>query len=185
MPLSELVFSDSGAVTERRKDDLAVRLLREYEGLALEHDPRGYAVGFSGGKDSLVVKQLCKEAGVKHFCVHNITGLDPPELVYFKRRMFAVYEAEGVHCRDIMYRRNIMQLMRIKVMPPTRLIRFCCEHLKETVPADLADCVFSFGVRQMESRSRAQYRDEMEVYSQRLTRKFAYDNHENRRNFEV
>lgn len=184
MPLSELVLTDTG-VAERRKDDMAIRLLREYEGLALDRDPRGYAVGFSGGKDSLVVRQLCKEAGVKHFCIYNITGLDPPELVYFKRKKFTEYESQGVPCRDLMYKQNIMQLMQMKNMPPTRLVRYCCEHLKESMPTDLQNCVYSFGVRQMESRSRAIHRDEMEVYHRRSTRKFAYDNHENRRNFEI
>jgi len=184
MPLSELVLTDTG-VAERCKDDMAIRLLREYEGLALERDPRGYAVGFSGGKDSLVVKQLCKEAGVKHFCLYNVTGLDPPKLVYFKRKRFAEYEAEGIPCRDLMYKQNIVQLMRTKNMPPTRLIRFCCSELKERTPPDLQNCVYSFGVRQMESRSRAMRRDEMEVYHRRGTTKFAFDNHENRRNFEV
>ena len=184
MPLSEIILGDSG-VTERRKDDMATRLLREYEPLALERDPRGYAVGFSGGKDSLVVKQLCKEAGVKHFCLYNVTGLDPPELVYFKRKKFAEYETEGVLCRSIMYQRNIVQLMRMKNMPPTRLVRYCCEHLKEATPPEYMSSVFSFGVRQMESASRLKRRDEMEVYHRRNTNKFAYDNHENRRNFEV
>ena len=184
MPLSELILTGSGA-TERRKDDLAIRLLREYEGLALERNPRGYAVGFSGGKDSLVVRQLCKEAGVKHFCLYNVTGLDPPELVYFKRRKFAEYESGGTYCRDIMYEKNIMQLMQMKNMPPTRLVRYCCEHLKERTPVEYLGTVFSFGVRQMESNSRMKHRDEMEVYRQRTTQKFAYDNHENRRNFEV
>jgi phosphoadenosine phosphosulfate reductase len=174
--LNELTFFG-----ERNKDDTAVRLLRFYEALALERDPRGYAVGFSGGKDSLVLKELFREAGVKHFCQYKITGLDAPELVYFIRRKFAEYESAGVPCQSIMYKRNIMRQMEAHGTPPTRIIRYCCEELKEFRTADFANCVMSFGVRKYESNNRAQKRDELEV-DRNL---FSFDNSEKRKQFEI
>lgn len=184
MPLSEFVLTDTGC-TERFLDKKAIELLRYYEPLALEKDPRGYHVGFSGGKDSLVVESLMQEAGVKHFCVYNITGLDAPELVYFKNKKFEEYRLQGIPCHDSKYKRNIMQQMESHATPPTRLIRYCCEELKEQIIPDFAGCVQSFGVRQLESQSRAKNRSELEVGIKRSVRKFTYDNHENRRNFEV
>ena len=35
---------------EKYKDKEAIKLLQFYEPLAFERDPRGYLVGFSGGK---------------------------------------------------------------------------------------------------------------------------------------
>ena len=76
-------------------DEEAIRLLRSYESFALKFDPRGYCVCTSEGKDSRVLGHLMRRAGVRHFYIHNITGIDPPELVYFQRRNFQQYADDG------------------------------------------------------------------------------------------
>ena len=86
-------------------------------------------------------------------------------------------------CYDFMYKKNILQLMREKNMPPTRLIRYCTEHLK-TEPPEFRNCIHRFGVRQMESRSRMRNRDEMEVFS-RTSQKFNFDDPKSRKDFEA
>lgn len=47
---------------------------------------------FSGGKDSTVLAELCKMAqeqyGVEYSLNYNVTGIDPPELVYFMRQHY-------------------------------------------------------------------------------------------------
>ena len=52
-----------------------------------EHEPDdGYFVGFSGGKDSLTLLELCKMSGVKFEAYYSCTRIDPPEVVRFIRQ---------------------------------------------------------------------------------------------------
>ena len=110
-------------------DEEAIRLLKSYESFALKMDPRGYCVCTSEGKDSRVLGHLMRRAGVRHFYIHNITGIDPPELVYFQRKNFQQYADMGYDVYDCMYDMSIWQLMRKKMVPPLRHMRYCCEHL--------------------------------------------------------
>lgn len=100
------------------KVELAIARIREYE------PPEGYYVAFSGGKDSCVVLDLVKRAGVKYDAHYNLTTVDPPELVYFIRE----------HHPEVVVHRpkyTMWQLIERKSLPPTRLARYCCEYLKE------------------------------------------------------
>ena len=52
-----------------------------------QHEPpEGYFVGFSGGKDSITLLELCKMAGVKYEACYSCTRIDPPEVVRFIRQ---------------------------------------------------------------------------------------------------
>ena len=79
-------------------DDEAISFIKYFERLALQYDPRGYCVCTSEGKDSRVLGHLFRRAGVKHFYLHSITGIDPPELTYFQRRNFQEYKDQGYLC---------------------------------------------------------------------------------------
>jgi hypothetical protein len=57
--------------------DAAIALLREHE------PPEGYYGCFSGGKDSVVIKELARIAGVRVDWNYNVTTADPPELTRF------------------------------------------------------------------------------------------------------
>ena len=66
----------------------AIDLLRCYEANALNvdmFDKRGYFLGFSGGKDSVVIKELARMSGVKFTAHYSETTIDPPELTRFIR----------------------------------------------------------------------------------------------------
>lgn len=101
------------------KDKVQVAIER----IKMFEPPEGYYVAFSGGKDSQCIYHLCKESGVKFDAHYNITGIDPPELVYFIRENYP----------DVIrhqHEKSMFQLMEEKGLP-TRLVRFCCAELKE------------------------------------------------------
>ena len=143
-------------------DEEAIRLIRGYEAFALRLDPRGYCVCTSEGKDSRVLGHLMRRAGVKHFYLHNITGIDPPELVYFQRRNFQAYRDAGYLTYDLMYRRSMWQLMLDKLIPPLRHMRYCCAEFKERRTPEQGKAMIATGVRKAESVRRKLHRSELE-----------------------
>lgn len=138
------------------KIEYSISLIRRGEKLALAlNQNEGYIVGFSGGKDSLVLLDLVKRAGVKFVAHYSVTSNDPPENVYYIRKNFP--EVRFLH-----HKRNLFRLIEDKGMP-TVLHRFCCEKLKEDVGAG---SVVLTGVRAEESAKRAKY-PELNIYSRR------------------
>ena len=90
----------------------------------------GYYLAFSGGKDSVVIKALADIAGVKYDAHYNVTSVDPPELVQFIREYYKDVKWEYPRYKDGT-RATMWNLIPKKKMPPTRIVRYCCEKLKE------------------------------------------------------
>lgn len=98
---------------------------------AFEPKDRPYWLAFSGGKDSCVILELAKMAGVNFEAHYNVTSVDPPELVRFIKEKYKEVKF------DIPHDKNgkpitMWSLLKSKTMPPTRLVRYCCEELKES-----------------------------------------------------
>ena len=110
----------------------------------------GYYVAFSGGKDSQCVYHLCKMAGVKFDAHYNVTSVDPPELVQFIKRNYpdVIFDYPRNARGEVVTMWNLIPAER---MPPTRLVRYCCETLKETSGKGRYTVT---GVRQAESANR-------------------------------
>jgi phosphoadenosine phosphosulfate reductase len=122
----------------------AVGLLQLYEATALQHQPEGYWLAYSGGKDSDCILELAKIAGVRYKPVYNVTTIDPPELVRYIKREHP----------DVEFNRPKVAMLTkmIEKHPPTRLGRWCCEKYKEQGGNGYAKII---GVRIAESASRA------------------------------
>ena len=150
--------------TEQSMLECSLRLIRDFEEIALFRNPLGYVVGYSGGKDSDVLVHLFKRAGVRFFVMHNHTTLDAPETVYYIRKKFAEFEAQGIPCKIYYPQYSFWQLCKQKKMLPTRRARFCCAELKEAeTDRSIRFATHSFGVRKAESVRRAQQRDSIET----------------------
>lgn len=105
----------------------------------------GCHVANSGGKDSGVLRHLFLKAGTPCNFHYNWTTVDPPELLK---------HIEKNHKETVIYQPKLTmwQLIPIEGMPPTRKVRYCCRHLKESFrPGGL----IALGVRWGESRQRS------------------------------
>lgn len=80
-------------------------------------------MAFSGGKDSVVILDLVKRAGVKFDAHFNLTTVDPPEMVHFVK----TFPEVEIHRPP----KTMWQLIEENGMPPTQLARYCCRILKE------------------------------------------------------
>lgn len=137
--------------------ELSEKVNKSLERIKTFQKDEGYYLAFSGGKDSVVCKALLDMANVKFDSHYRVTTVDPPELFNFVRN-----EHPDVH-RDIPRYGSqrgkewegrpitMWNLIPWKLMPPTRLVRYCCQFLKE----DGGDGRMTItGVRWAESRNR-------------------------------
>ncbi len=112
---------------------------------------------YSGGKDSDVLLQLAINSGIDFEVLHNHTTIDAPETVYHIRNTFKKLELQGIKCtiEKPTYkgeRVTMWSLIPQVMLPPTRLMRYCCSVLKEKGGRNRA---IATGVRRAESRSRS------------------------------
>lgn len=120
------------------KDKVETAIERIQDFAKMFHDDEGYYIAFSGGKDSVVIKKLADMAGVKYDAHYAITSVDPPELVRFIKREYPDVKMESQHwTKDGIFVKKgdpitMWNLIPEKSMPPTRLARYCCQHLKES-----------------------------------------------------
>ena len=99
-------------------------------------------IAYSGGKDSDVILQLAKEAGINYRAIYKNTTIDPPGTVKHVKDM-------GVE--ELLPKKNFITLIQERGFP-SRIRRFCCEQLKEYKVLDKA----VIGVRREESKKRAE-----------------------------
>lgn len=134
------------------KVERAIELLRMYQpkegvftSISGGHE-RPYYGCFSGGKDSCVIKEICRIGGINVVWHYNVTTLDPPELVRFIKKYHT----------DVVIDRAIMPFFDLAIKKkgfPTRSRAWCCEYYKERKSPD--GSVNIIGVRAFESQSRS------------------------------
>ena len=143
----------------------AIERLKAASEMSLQRYEKPLVICISGGKDSSVITELAIRAGIPVEFMHNHTTADAPETVRFVRSEFKRLEELGYPCSLNMptykgKRVSMWSLIPQKLMPPTRLVRYCCSILKETGGANRFICT---GVRWAESASRKKNRGAFEA----------------------
>lgn len=129
--------------TYEKKVARAVRLLQ-----SIPQDGE-IEISYSGGKDSDVILELVKMAGIPYRAIYKNTTIDPPGTIK--------------HCREkgveILHPKISFMGLVAKKGIPTRRARFCCSELKEYKVLDRA----VQGIRRSESRARKERYKEPEI----------------------
>lgn len=120
----------------QKKIDSAIKLLKAYD-----NPLNPVEIAYSGGKDSDVILQLAKEAGINFRAIYKNTTIDPPGTIKHAEQM-------GVEIRRP--EKTFFQIVAERGFP-NRMRRFCCRVLKEYKILDKV----VMGVRKAESVRRA------------------------------
>jgi phosphoadenosine phosphosulfate reductase len=128
---------------ELKKIDNAIKLLRSVECDEIE-------LSYSGGKDSDVILELARLAGIKYRAIYKNTTIDPKGTIQ--------------HCRDkgveiVNPKKSFLELIEERGFP-SRRARFCCDELKEYKILDNS----IQGIRRSESINRAKNYKEPIIY---------------------
>jgi len=127
----------------------SIELLQKHEQTALNMNPDGYYLAFSGGKDSQVIYELCKMAGVKFKAHFSCTTVDPKEVLHFIKDKYP----------DVIWHRpekSMFKLIAENKSLPLKHMRYCCRLIKEVAGVK---SVVVMGVRSSESRNRAKRKE--------------------------
>lgn len=132
------MLRETGLFETRDKVAESITFLQDHE------PPEGYYLAFSGGKDSIAIKELADMAGVKYDAHYNVTTIDPPELVRFIRKNHP----------DVAFdhpEKPFLRRLETKGFP-MRQKRWCCAEYKERGGAGRRVVT---GIRAAESAKRA------------------------------
>lgn len=170
-------------------EQTAIERLRLASDMSLRLFRQPLVITYSGGKDSDVMLHLAEKSNIPFEVLHSLTTADAPETVRHVYDTFRRLEEKGVKCTVDKHvqpdgsRVTMWNLIQKKLMPPTRLMRYCCDALKE---GGGKDRLIATGVRWAESTSRKR-RGGLEVLTSKPQNKLilSNDNDENRRLFET
>ena len=127
-----------------KKVNRAIRLLQ-----SIPQDGGAIEIAYSGGKDSDVILELAKMAGINYRAIYKNTTIDPPKTIH--------------HCKEkgvevMQPKESFLQIVARKGIP-TRRARFCCSELKEYKVLDRS----IQGIRRSESKARRERYKEPEI----------------------
>lgn len=119
-----------------KKINRSIRLIQSY---CKYHN---VTLAYSGGKDSDIVRHLCKLAKVNVQLVHNCTTIDPPYTLTWCKKQGAIIQRPKKTFFELVAKKGLPAMFR----------RFCCKELKENYIAPY----LLLGVRASESVRRAE-----------------------------
>lgn len=164
-------------------EQLGIDRLKAASEMSLQHYGLPLVITDSGGKDSSVVKELALRSGIPFEIMHNHTTSDAPETVRFVRSEAKRFEELGIKYTINMptykgQRVSMWSLIPQKLMPPTRIVRYCCSVLKETGGAGR---FIATGVRWAESANRKNSRGIYEKNGEKDSRIILNNDNDDRR----
>lgn len=167
----------------------AIERLKAASDMSLRLYKQPLVITYSGGKDSDVLLHLAEASGIPFEVLHSLTTADAPQTVYHVRDTFHKLEDKGIKCTVDKHvqpdgsRITMWNLIPRKLMPPTRVVRYCCAVLKE---GGGKDRFIATGVRWDESAARKKNRGALEVITSKKDNSLilSNDNSEDRRLFE-
>ena len=170
-------------------EQTAIERLKAASDMSLRLFEKPLVITYSGGKDSDVLLHLAGASGIPFEVLHSLTTADAPETVRHVYDTFYRLECKGIKCDVDKHvqpdgsRMTMWKLIQKKLMPPTRLMRYCCAVLKE---GGGKNRVIATGVRWAESTARKR-RGGLEVLTSRPQNILilSNDNDEDRRLFET
>lgn len=170
-------------------EQTAIERLKTASKMSLRLFGTPLVITYSGGKDSDVLLHLAEASGILFEVLHSLTTADAPETVRHVYDTFRRLEGKGINCVIDKHvqpdgsRVTMWNLIPRKMIPPTRLARYCCAELKE---GGGKDRFIATGVRWAESAARKK-RGGLEVMhnDRKKSLVLANDNDENRRLFET
>lgn len=170
-------------------EQTAIERLKAASDMSLRLFEKPLVITYSGGKDSDVLLHLARASGIPFEVLHSLTTADAPETVRHVYDTFRRLEEKGVKCDVDKHVQpdgscvTMWNLIPRKLMPPTRLVRYCCAVLKE---GGGKDRFIATGVRWAESTARKR-RGGLEVLTSKPQSKLilSNDNDEDRRLFET
>lgn len=120
----------------QKKVEQSIRLIK-----SAGADGQTVEVAYSGGKDSDVILELTRMAGIKYRAIYKNTTIDPPGTIK--------------HCKEngvevMQPKKRFFELIAENAFP-NRFARFCCRYMKEYKVLDKV----IMGVRRAESTKRA------------------------------
>lgn len=171
-------------------EQTAIERLRAASDMSLRLFEKPLVITYSGGKDSDVLLHLAEKSGIPFEALHSLTTADAPETVRHVYDTFRRLEEKGVKCTVDKHvqpdgsRVTMWNLIPRKLMPPTRVVRYCCAELKE---GGGKGRFIATGVRWAESTARRKNRGGWEVLHSNRQKSLilANDNEEDRRLFET
>ena len=171
-------------------EQTAIERLRLASDMSLRLFRQPLVITYSGGKDSDVLLRLSEASGIPFEVLHSLTTADAPETVRHVYDTFYRLECKGIKCDVDKHvqpdgtRTTMWNLIPRKLMPPTRVARYCCAELKE---GGGKGRFIATGVRWAESAARKKNRGTLEVLHSDRKKKLvlANDNDEDRRLFET
>ena len=145
------------------KEQKAIQRIKMASEMSLHHYGKPLVCTYSGGKDSDVMLELFKRSAIPFEVINNHTTADAPQTVRHIRGKFKELEEQHIPCKIMMpvysgEPTSMWKLIPKKLIPPSRLKRYCCSVLKES---SIKNRYIATGVRWDESTSR-KHRGEFE-----------------------